>query len=259
MSAKPKYYVVWEGLQPGIYDNWEDCQEQINHFPGAKFKSFKTKAEAIAAFRGDGEQEAEFIATLAMKNSLGGGGSTFKTGAATSGTHNDALNATSNAPQGAQPAMPVPPSGVVKPRVDYSAIPEINLDAIAVDGACSGNPGMMEYRGVRVRDGEEIFHLGPLAEGTNNVAEYLALVHALALLFRRNDSTTPVYTDSATAVSWLRNRMCRTKLTPTPVNRPIFDLLARANVWVQTHTYRNPVLRWNTFLWGEIPADFDRK
>ena len=37
---------------------------------------------------------------------------------------------------------------------------------------------MMEYRCVRVADGEEVFHVGPLAEGTNNVAEYLALAPA---------------------------------------------------------------------------------
>ncbi|MFH8142028.1 MAG: ribonuclease H [Muribaculaceae bacterium] len=118
---------------------------------------------------------------------------------------------------------------------------------------------MMEYRCVRVADGEEVFHVGPLAEGTNNVAEYLALVHALALLFKQNDSATPIYTDSVTAVAWVRNRGCRTQLTPTERNKKIFEMLARANLWLRSHSPRNPILRWNTPMWGEIPADFGRK
>ena len=40
-------------------------------------------------------------------------------------------------------------------------------ESIAVDAACSGNPGKMEYRGVYVADGRELFHIGPFEEGTN--------------------------------------------------------------------------------------------
>lgn len=222
--AKRKFYVVWEGRQPGIYDTWEDCHEQIDQYPGAKYKAFPTQEAAVEAFRGDGEEEELLLSRIALHN----------TEAAT------------------------PPRPTVN-RIDYSLIPEINLSAIAVDGACSGNPGMMEYRGVKVATGEEIFHVGPLADGTNNIAEYLALVHALALLFRLNDPVTPIYTDSATAVAWVRNRGCRTQLTPSDSNDRIFELLARANVWLRSHTPLNPILRWNTPLWGEIPADFARK
>ena len=101
-------------------------------------------------------------------------------------------------------------------------VPEINPDAIAVDGACAGNPGMMEYRGVDVKSGIELFHFGPVPDGTNNVAEYLALVHALAYLYQKGDTTTPIYSDSRTARSWIRNRGCRTKLERTPRNAKIF-------------------------------------
>ncbi|MDE6283971.1 MAG: ribonuclease H family protein [Muribaculaceae bacterium] len=218
MAQKNKYYVVWQGRCPGIYDDWEDCLEQVNGFPDAKYKSFKSKEAAVAAFRGTGEEEEEILTRIALKNLEMEDG-----------------------------------------RRDYTQIPEINLSAIAVDGACSGNPGMMEYRGVRVIDGQEIFHVGPLPDGTNNVAEYLALIHALALLFRNNDSTTPIYTDSATAVAWVRNRGCRTQLAPTQQNQKIFEMLARANVWIRSHSPMNPILRWNTPMWGEIPADFGRK
>lgn len=242
MAEKRKFYVVWEGRQPGVYDNWDDCQAQVSMFPGAKYKAFKTQSEAVEAFRGDGEEEALLLTRIALKNIENATGKS------------DAPAST------ASPSRLDTPSGIINtPSIDYSAIPEINLSAIAVDGACAGNPGMMEYRGVRVADGQEIFHVGPLSEGTNNVAEYLALVHALALLFNRNDSTTPIYTDSATAVTWVRNHGCRTQLTPTANNRKIFELLARANIWLRNHTPRNPILRWNTPLWGEIPADFGRK
>lgn len=143
--------------------------------------------------------------------------------------------------------------------VNYEAIPEIRTDALAVDGACAKNPGPMEYRCVRVATGEEVFHMGPLADGTNNVGEYLALVHALALLDKQGDHITPIYSDSRTAQSWLRRRGHKSTLKRTAANARIFELLARADAWVQTHEILNPVLKWDTDNWGEIPADFGRK
>lgn len=239
MAEKRKFYVVWEGREPGVYDNWEDCQAQVEGFPGAKYKSFKSQAEAVEAFRGDGQEEENLLSMIALKNIE--------------------AHASPAAVSATAPPTTIANRRPTAGRPDYSAIPEINLAAIAVDGACAGNPGLMEYRGVMVATGEEIFHIGPLADGTNNVAEYLALIHALALLDQRNDSTTPIYTDSATAVAWVRNRGCRTQLSPTEKNRKIFEMLARANVWIRSHSPRNPILRWNTPLWGEIPADFGRK
>ncbi|MDE7408134.1 MAG: ribonuclease H, partial [Muribaculaceae bacterium] len=143
--------------------------------------------------------------------------------------------------------------------INYSAFPEINTMGIAVDGACSKNPGPMEYQGVIVGTGERLFHLGPLAGGTNNIGEYLALVHALALLAQRGDTTTPIYSDSRTALSWLKARHSRTKLVPDGTNGKVFELLERANRWVAAHVWQNPVIKWNTDRWGEIPADFGRK
>lgn len=143
--------------------------------------------------------------------------------------------------------------------INYEAIPEIRRDAWAVDGACAKNPGPMEYRCVRVADGRELFHMGPLPDGTNNVGEYLALVHALAQLDRDGDHLTPVYSDSRTALSWLRNRGHKSKLAHTAANSRIFELLARADAWLQSHRVLNPVLKWDTDNWGEIPADFGRK
>ena len=214
MSTRRKFYVVWVGVNPGIYDSWEECQLQIKGYPGAKYKSFDSQTAATLAYRGNPADHIGIIKAIASHRPT---------------------------------------------AVNYDAIPEINTSGIAVDGACSGVPGPMEYRGVRIDTGEEIFHVGPLADGTNNVAEYLALVHALALLDKQGDHHTPIYSDSRTAQAWLRNRKHRSNLTPTPSNSRIFQLLARADAWVQSHQILNPVIKWDTENWGEIPADFGRK
>lgn len=144
-------------------------------------------------------------------------------------------------------------------KIDYSAFPDIKLDALAVDAACSKNPGPVEYQGVWVRTGERIFHAGPFEGGTNNIGEYLALVHGLALLHSQGRCDTPIYTDSRTARAWVRNRKPKTSLTHTSANEQLFNLLERATIWLQTHNFSNPILTWNTTEWGEIPADFGRK
>ena len=146
-----------------------------------------------------------------------------------------------------------------KVKVNYEAIPEIKLDALAVDAACSKNPGPVEYQGVWVRTGERIFHAGPFEGGTNNIGEYLALVHGLALLQKQGNPHTPIYTDSKTARSWVRNRQPKTSLKPDGKNAHLFELIRRATAWLQSHEITNPILTWDTPEWGEIPADFGRK
>lgn len=209
-----KFYVIWEGRAPGIYDSWEEAQAQVEGFPGAKYKSFTSQTAATEAFRNDGGDELYALRAMAAHR---------------------------------QPEI-----------INYEAFPEIRLDAIAVDAACAGNPGVMEYRGVVVGTGEELFHYGPVADGTNNVGEFLALVHALALCEQKGWVRT-IYSDSRTAQAWLRNRKTRTSLAPTPRNAALLATLQRAERWVQTHTSRCTVVKWDTEKWGEIPADFGRK
>lgn len=132
------------------------------------------------------------------------------------------------------------------------------LDSVCVDAACSGYPGDLEYRGVNTKDGAEFFHRGPFPEGSVNIGEFLAIVHALALLVRQGRDC-PIYSDSRTAICWVRDKKTRTKLRPTDANRRLFDLLERGERWLATHTYPNPILKWETEQWGENPADFGRK
>lgn len=136
--------------------------------------------------------------------------------------------------------------------------PQVRADAIAVDAACSGNPGPMEYQGIDLATGQRVFHYGPV-HGTNNIGEFLAIVHALALLNQQGKTDTTVYSDSYNAILWVNKRQCKTKLPRTPQTEPLFDIIARAEKWLRTHTYRNPLVKWETKLWGEVPADFGRK
>ncbi len=157
-----------------------------------------------------------------------------------------------------------PASGDQKPSAGKSrekAEPQRGIvrDSISVDAACSGNPGVLEYRGVRTDTGAEIFREGPFPEGTNNIGEFLAIVHALAMLAKQGDQTTPVYSDSRTARSWIKVRKARTKLQPSAKTARLFQLIGRAEQWLRTHEFRNPILIWETRQWGEIPADFGRK
>lgn len=131
-------------------------------------------------------------------------------------------------------------------------------DSISVDAACSGNPGNMEYRGVYVKTRQQLFHIGPLEDGTNNIGEFLAIVHGLAYL-QKIGSIMPLYTDSMTAISWIKNKHCKTTLVETPRNSKIFELIDRAEQWLQSNTYTTQILKWDTQHWGEIPADFGRK
>ena len=134
---------------------------------------------------------------------------------------------------------------------------EVVANAWAVDAACSGNPGPMEYQCIDLQTGAQVFHYGPI-HGTNNIGEFLALVHVLALC-RQQGIDRPVYSDSRTALSWLRRRGHRSMLKPTPRNAAVLRLLARADAWVKANTWTNRVMKWDTDHWGEIPADFGRK
>ncbi len=209
--AKQKYYVVWEGTKPGIYDNWTDASLQVQGYTGAKYKSFANRAEAEKAFKSSYWSYA---------------GQDTKT---------------------------------VKKTLPELTKMSVNPDSLAVDAACSGNPGPMEYRGVHIRTGKEVFRMGPFHDGTNNIGEFLALVHGLAWLAQNNSPKVPIYSDSKTAQSWIKAKKCRTKLELTHRNKEIFVLIERAEKWLAVNKVTNPIIKWDTESWGEIPADFGRK
>ena len=223
--AKQKYYVVWNGPSPGVYSSWEACQEAVNGVSGAKYKSFKSQAEAEDAFE-MGEEEYSLAS------------STKET-------------CSSNAPTA--------PSKPDRPAYNPANLPADAIrEAIAVDAACSGNPGAMEYRGVYLANGREIFHFGPI-HGTNNIGEFLAIVHGLAILKQKGLDTMPIYSDSVNAQLWVRKHQCKTTLVRNDKTEKLHQMIERAEGWLKSNTYRNPIIKWQTDKWGEIPADFGRK
>ena len=135
---------------------------------------------------------------------------------------------------------------------------EVQANAWAVDAACSGNPGPMEYQAIDLATGAQVFHFGPI-KGTNNIGEFLAIVHALALMDKQGITDKVIYSDSYNAILWVNKRKCKTKLERTAKNERIFDLITRAEKWLRENSYTNPVRKWETRDWGEIPADFGRK
>ncbi|MEG1546784.1 MAG: ribonuclease H family protein [Bacteroidaceae bacterium] len=204
--AKQKLYVVWEGVTPGIYTSWTDCQLQIKGYEGAKYKSFDSREEAERAYQSN---PYKYI------------------GLKKQGT------------------------------IVVSSDPKIEKNSLAVDAACSGNPGPMEYRGVYIQTGQEIFRFGPTL-GTNNIGEFLAIVHGLALI-QQKKLKMPIYTDSRTAISWVKNKKCKTLLTRNKNTEQLFLYIERAEKWLRENRYTTPIIKWETKEWGEIPADFGRK
>lgn len=144
----------------------------------------------------------------------------------------------------------------LKSTIDVNDFPI--FDSMSVDAACSGNPGVLEYRGVDTSTGKEAFRQGPFPLGTVNIGEFLAIVHGLAYL-HKHKSNIPIYSDSLTARKWVKDKAIKTKLERTVKNDALFQLVDRAIIWLRTHSYSNEILTWKTKVWGEIPADFGRK
>ena len=197
MASKKKYYVVWQGYDPGIYESWSECKQQVEAYPGAKYKAFSSRKAASR------------------------------------------------------------PSS--KSTSSQQIPDDIEADALTVDAACSGNPGLMEYRGVWLKDRVEEFRKGPFKKGTNNIGEFLAIIHAAALLMQRKDKETPIYTDSRTAMAWVRKKKVNTQLKFDRQNQRLKKLVDRAENWIRNNDIPNPIKKWDTKNWGEIPADFGRK
>ena len=132
-------------------------------------------------------------------------------------------------------------------------------NSLTVDAACSGNPGKMEYRGVLHHNKREVFKMGPFKNGTNNIGEFLALVHGISLLKKKGLHSLPIYSDSKIAMSWIKKKTCRTNITFDASNSDLLTLIHRAEKWLKENSFSNPILKWETKAWGEIPADFGRK
>ncbi|MEX1003322.1 MAG: ribonuclease H family protein [Crocinitomicaceae bacterium] len=272
MKKQKKYYVVWEGHLPGIYDDWEKCQAQIKGYPNAKFKSFNSLEEARAAMK-DPEKYAQsdkkkknyyYVVWHGKKPGIYTDWSTVQENI--KGVKQP-IYKTFGSKQLAEKAFLEHPDkykdGDYKKTKDLSAeqLEKIGQPlelSLAVDAACN-HKGDFEYQGVWTFSGDAVFKQGPYKKGSNNVGEFLALVHALAYLNQHTDpkmKKMPVYSDSRIAMGWVQAKTCRTKKTPSA---EVEQLIKRAENWLKKNRYENPILKWETKVWGEIPADFGRK
>lgn len=216
--SRARYYVVWAGREPGIYRDWASCQAQVDGFSGAQYRSFGSAAEAERAW-------------------VEAGGDPMPL--------DDEPTPLDDAP------VPVP-----TPARFASGGPPPG--SIAVDAACSGNPGPMEYRGVEIGSGVELFRVGPM-QGTNNIGEFLAIVHGLVWL-EAQGRPGPLYTDSTIAIGWVRRGVAKSTLVRNAATARAWELLARAQRRLRQGIPPGVEIRkWPTRQWGEIPADFGRK
>ena len=245
MAKKPKYYVVWEGHTPGIYTEWEAAEAQVKGYPEAAFKAFSSREEAEIAFE---EGPLEYVGQRTTDNRQ-------RTTDNRQRTTDNGQRSTDNGQQSPDRLELLRKQAALKACQTLPAA--VDAQAIAVDAACSGNPGQREYRGVYLKTGEEIFHYGPVF-GTNNIGEFLAIVHGLALLAQRG-YTIPIYSDSVNAMLWVKRKQCRTTLPLNEKTQALHEHIRRAETWLRTHSYSNDLRKWETEKWGEIPADFGRK
>ena len=225
MAKKQKYYVVWQGKKPGIYTDWDECREQVHGVVGAQYKGFDTMAEAEAASR------------LPYSSVVTSGAPRETRISSTSGI------------------LIIDENGMtaVKPGTDNPPI----LDALAVDAACSGNPGVMEYQGIYIPTRTRVFHYRA-EKGTNNIGEFLAIVHGLSYL-KKHHLNQIMYSDSVNAINWVRQKQCKSKLPEDASTAELWDYIHRAEKWLRTNSYTTEIRKWDTDRWGEIPADFGRK
>ena len=228
MTKKQKYYVVWQGKKPGIYTDWDACKEQVVGVQGAQYKGFDSMAEAEAASR------LPYSSVVVQSNR-------------------------SNQDTQSNQILTIDENGMTALRTGTSALPgELPvLDALAVDAACSGNPGVMEYQGVYIPTRTRIFHY-KAPKGTNNIGEFLAIVHGLSYL-KKHRLNQIIYSDSVNAISWVRQKVCKSKLPEDASTVDLWDYIHRAENWLRTNSYTTEIRKWDTDHWGEIPADFGRK
>ncbi len=223
MAKAKKFYVVWLGHEPGVYTDWGKAKSQIDGYKGAKYKSFPSRAQAEAAYANSFHNYIKSAAAGIKKPS----------------SH------PRSRPQRSR-------------RGNAPSTSTIISQSISVDAACSGNPGKMEYQGVTTSGKKQLFHRAfPL--GTNNIGEFLALVHALAFLKAQEMPDLPIYSDSQIAIGWVKKAKCKTTLAKGKKTAELFEYIERAEAWLKANKITNPIYKWNTKGWGEIPADFGRK
>ena len=218
-KGKANFYVVWQGRETGVFESWAACEKQVKGV-AAQYKGFATREEAEKALAEGAEKHIKPRTEAAIQST-------------------NAVSVKDLHPTEMQ---------------QYGVL----LPALAVDAACSGNPGKMEFRGVIADTGTEVFHRGPYVGGTNNIGEFLAIVLGLAYL-KKHQLPWVLYSDSKTAIAWIKQKKCKTQLEWNTHNQDLLLAVRAAEKWLAENTWTTKICKWETEKWGEIPADFGRK
>jgi len=159
-----KFYVVWQGRETGVFTDWETCKKHIDRYAGARYKSFKTRAEAESAFR-SGHAAAKTSTKTPHRRTSGKGLPTLTA---------DAVD-----------------------KLDIRT-------KIFTDGGCEPNPGQAGSGVAVYRDGDlaELWYGLYTPHGTNNTAELNALHQALLMAQREiaQANTVAIFCDSKYAI-----------------------------------------------------------
>ena len=231
-KKETKFYVVWKWKKTWIFESRNDCKKSVNWFPDAKYKSFSSIEDAKLALD---EWWEKYYNTSLYENA---------DGEIRKNKKNDLMKMTE-----------------YEKNLMNEIVPFFS-ESIIVDAACSSNPWKMEYRWVDSQTWEQIFH-EKFAIWTNNIGEFLAIVHWLKFLW--NMENKAIYSDSKIAISRVNLWKCKTKLNMEWENGKKSDFIKLksaiqdAEMRLKKNGIKHKILKWNTEDWGEIPADFGRK
>lgn len=143
---------------------------------------------------------------------------------------------------------------VVKPKIPATTY---SKNSINCDGAYSSSTGIMEFKIQDTKSGD-LIRKKLYSCGTNNIAEFLGLCYAMKYLDMTNSRKTIIYTDSITAISWVKNKNINTVFdykSNDRLNRDVEECL----YFIRNTDSTFNIKKWDTVNWGEIPSDFGRK
>ncbi len=139
----------------------------------------------------------------------------------------------------------------------------VAVDASMRSGIKGGQWGVVEWRGVDIATGEELFRSDKYPLGTIGMAELMAIYDGVHWALS-NGYDGPIYSDSVTALVWASKNTFKTTLPKNENSLLLFNLIWSDQGWVESEeivqeAIRDQMRKWMSKEWGENPADFGYK
>ncbi|XP_075720014.1 ribonuclease H1-like [Rhinoderma darwinii] len=185
------FYAVRKGRNPGIYKTWEECKEQVDKFPAARYKKFASEDEAWKFVRDNLEAPSSHIES----SSEGQSSSSVKLSYHVKRPLPNSTSTEQSAPKRTK-------------FIDISSLPAVRGQALThmgdhtvvyTDGCCSRNGRVKARAGIGVYWGpNHPLNVAERLEGrqTNQRAEIQAACKALEQAKSQNITKLVIYTDS---------------------------------------------------------------